>query len=339
MRVSFLISFACYLFLVFIIISKKENALRILKFNKPEYIMESMPCYLLCYQGCNHEGYNSGGHECDVGTTWTDIWGTGWVKGQRGVMGMPVVHPLSNPEKLANYEWPDPDDERLIGKIYKMSEEYEGGDIFLGGFNRDPLWEKAHMLVGMENMLAYLYTEPEFVKEVLSKIMDFQIGIAEHYIKLGIETVVMGDDLGTQKSLLIGIDLLYEYFYPEYKRLFDLYKQNDIIINFHSCGYIEPVLEMFMDLGVDCLNPVQASANKLSAVRKITAGRMALQGGISTAVLMKGTASEIEQSVKETIKLLGKDGGYFCAPDQEMPFPDENRKAFYSALEKYGVYD
>jgi len=319
-------------------LSKKENALRILKFDKPEYVMEGMPCYLLSYQGCNHEGYDGGGHECEIGTKWTDIWGTGWVKGQKGVMGMPASHPLSDPGSLKNYVWPDPDDERLIGKIYRLMETYDGGDRFLGGFNRDPLWEKAHMLVGMENMLSYLYTEPNFVKEVLSKIMDFQIGIARHYLKLGIETVVMGDDLGTQQSLLIGIDLLYEYFYPEYKRLFDLYKQNDIIINFHSCGYVEPVLDMFMDLGVDCLNPIQATANDLSVIRSKTYKKMALQGGISTGLLMKGTAEEIEFSVRDAIHLLGRDGGYFCAPDQELPFPEENMKVFHSALEKHGTY-
>ena len=34
------------------------------------------------------------------------------------------------------------------------------------------------MLVGMEHMMEYFYDEPEFVREVLHRIMDFQLGVA-----------------------------------------------------------------------------------------------------------------------------------------------------------------
>jgi hypothetical protein len=38
------------------------------------------------------------------------------------------------------------------------------------------------MLVGMETMMVNFLTEPEFVREVLHHIMDFQLGIAAHYL-------------------------------------------------------------------------------------------------------------------------------------------------------------
>ena len=319
-------------------LSQKENSLRIIKFDNPEYISGGMPCYGLSYTGCNHEGYNGGGHDCAVGTKWSDIWGTGWVKEQKDVMGFPKYNPLADPKSLKSYVLPDPDDERICAKIYEMKEKFEGGDVFLGGSHRDTLWEKSYMLVGMENMMVYLREEPEYAREVLHKIMDFQLGIARHYLKLGVETVFMGDDLGTQHSLLIGSDLLYEFFVPEYRRLFNLYREHGAIINFHSCGHIEPVLDMFIDLGVNVLNPIQATANNLANVRKITENKMALQGGISTKLLMEGPIGEIDSQVGETIRLLGKNGGYFCSPDQGMPIPKEHMDAFFQALEKYGKY-
>ena len=36
---------------------------------------------------------------------------------------------------------------------------------FLAGQHRDTLWEKAYMLVGMENLMVYFKTEPEAVHE------------------------------------------------------------------------------------------------------------------------------------------------------------------------------
>ncbi|HEY3415921.1 MAG TPA: hypothetical protein VGM23_03460, partial [Armatimonadota bacterium] len=138
----------------------KENALQIIRFGTPEWVAGGLPSYTLCYQGCNHEGYSGGGHHCPVGTRWTDIWGTEWHKEHDGVMGFPRGNPLAEMSALPSYAWPDPDDERIRGKIDRLAEEYPGGDLFLAGSHRDTLWEKSYMLVGMENMMAYLLTEP-----------------------------------------------------------------------------------------------------------------------------------------------------------------------------------
>jgi len=319
--------------------TNKENALRILRFDNPERVMTGAPGHCMSYTGCNHETINGGGgHNSPVGTHWTDIWGTGWVREQEGVMGFPRVNPLAEMENLNNYAWPNPDDERICKKMHDDKNRFPGGDLFLTGSHRDTLWEKSYMLAGMENMMVWLRNEPNRAREILRGIMDFQLGIAKHYLALGVEWVGLGDDLGTQHSLLMGEDLLREFFFPEYKRLFDLYKRNNVLISFHSCGHIEPVLGMFMELGVDNLNPVQATANNLARVRETTQGKMALTGGVSTGLLMNAPAGEIKAAVRDAIRLLGRGGGYFCAPDQGMPFPPENIAAFHEAVAEYGTY-
>jgi len=136
--------------------------------------------------------------------------------------------------------WPDPNDERIVGKIYGLMDEFEPGDLFLSGSHRDTLWEKSYMLVGMENIMTYMHTDPEYAREILHRIMDFQLGLAKHYLDLGVEIVGMGDDLGTQSSLLIGKDMLYEFFVPEYRRLFDPYKASGVIICFLHAVALNP---------------------------------------------------------------------------------------------------
>ena len=92
------------------------------------------------------------------------------------------------------------------------------------------------MLVGMENMMVYFYTEPEFAKEVLGRIMDFQLGIAKMYVENGAEVVRLADDLGGQTSLLMSREMIEEFLVPEYRRLIEFYKKHNVIIEFHSCG-------------------------------------------------------------------------------------------------------
>ena len=125
---------------------------------------------------------------------------------------------------------------------------------------------------------------------------------------------------------------------PEYRRLFELYRKRGVIIAFHSCGNIESVLETFMELGVDVLNPVQASANDLDQVRTVTQGRMALQGAVSTHTIMIGPVERIVAETRRRMWQLGREGGYFCAPDQGLPFPESHVQALRETVERYGRY-
>ena len=321
--------------------SPKENSLRIIRFDRPERIVSGPPTVGLAYRGCNHEGYEGGGHDCPVGTTWTDIWGTLWQKEHAGVMGFPRGNPLAEVASLRSYRWPDPDDERIRGPIHQSAAAVSCAsrqEKFLCGSHRDTLWEKAYMLVGMENMMVYFHLEPGFVREVLGRIMDFQMGIARHYLAAGIEMASLGDDLGTQLGPLLGAPIVREFLVPQYRRLFDLYRGRGVLINFHSCGRIDEMLPIFLDLGVDVLNPVQATANDLPAVRAATARRMALQGGVSTRTVMAGPVEAIRDEVRARMRQLGQDGGYFCGADQGMPFPPRHVEALNEAIDEFGRY-
>lgn len=317
----------------------KENARRIIRFDKPERVVSGMPCHDISYFGVNHESFADGiGHARPVGSKWTDIWGTEWHKEKEDVMGFPKGNPLADTADLKNYRWPDPDDERICGAVGRKAAQFDKGDKFLSGAHRDTLWEKSYMLVGMENMMTYFYTEPDYAREVLHRIMDFQLGMAKHYLKHGVEIVHMGDDLGTQKGPLLGPAIVNEFLVPEYRRLFDFYKKHKVIVGFHSCGNMDSVLETFIDLGVNVLNPVQATANDLPGLRKKAGKRIAFQGGVSTGLVMDGPIEAIRAEVKKQIGELGKEGGYFCAPDQGMPFPEAHKKAFDEAVAEFGRY-
>ncbi|MGI5854985.1 MAG: hypothetical protein ACOX64_00845 [Candidatus Merdivicinus sp.] len=64
-------------------------------------------------------------------------------------------------------------------------------------------------------MMEWFYTEPEKARDILHHIMDFQMGIAAHYLQCGIELAEFGDDLGTQNSLLLSPNIIREFLVPE----------------------------------------------------------------------------------------------------------------------------
>jgi uroporphyrinogen decarboxylase len=187
-------------------------------------------------------------------------------------------------------------------------------------------------------MMHYFFTEPAFVREILHRIMDFHLGVAAHYARVGVELVRLSDDLGTQMGPLLGPEIVDRFFVPEYERLFRFYKEREVLVSFHTCGNVASVLEPLMRLGVDILDPVQATANDLDAVRAATQGRVALQGAISSAIVMDGPPARIAREVRERLWQLGRDGGYFCCPDQGMPYPEAHVRALREAVARYGCY-
>jgi len=65
---------------------------------------------------------------------------------------------------------------------------------------------------------------------------------------------------------------------------------------------------------------------------------MALQGGIRSGLIVRGPAGSIREEVVRRMWQLGRNGGYFCGPDQSMPWPAEHIQALYQAVEELGQY-
>ena len=317
-----------------------ENFLALVRFGRPERIPERTPGYGIHYRGCHHEDAQGVGHDRPRGESWKDLWGVGWHKDLDGVMGFPRTHPLADLTQVDAYRFPDPDDPALVAAIDagKARFEAEGlqGTRMLCGSNRDTLWERAYMLVGMEDLMAAFYTDPELVHRLLDRILAFQLRIAAHYVRVGVQMADLSDDMGTQNALLLGERIFDTFFMPRYARLIDFYRAHGVLVSFHSCGHIQPLLPRFVELGIHILNPVQASANDLEAVRRVTRGRLVLHGAVDSRVVMEGTPEAVEACVRERIGQLGREGAYICSPDQGMPYPRENLDALSRAVARWG---
>jgi len=102
---------------------------------------------------------------------------------------------------------------------------------------------------------------------------------------------------------------------------------------------VEAIAGDLAGIGVSVLNPVQARANDLHKIKRDTVGRMALHGGIDTAVLAMGTREEVQAEVVRVMEILKPGGGWVCAPDQAIPgIPEENMNALWETAQKLGRY-
>jgi hypothetical protein len=317
-----------------------ENALQIIRFGSPEWIPVTMPIYNVSFHGSQDEPYVHGAppRPHRIGETRTDIWGVVTHKLTDQVGGTHKTTALPTPDKLRSYRWPNPDDDWICGKIYRQAKDFPGGDQWISGGHGPLIWEIAYPLIGMENLLEYFYTEPAFVKDVFDHIAEFHLGLARHYVKVGVRSVGFSDDLAMQTGPFFSAEILEEFFKPVYRRVFDFYRQQGILTGQHCDGNVAKLLDFFIEIGLDILNPVQVSANDHVAVRRKTQGKLCLHGGIGNIIVTNGPVAAIEDHVRQTLWTLGRHGGYFPAVDHSMPTPDAHRQAVVAAIEKWGRY-
>ncbi len=113
---------------------------------------------------------------------------------------------------------------------------------------------------------------------------------------------------------------------------------------FHTDGYVEPLIEDFIEIGVDILNPIQTSAGKMADLKSLKSkygDRIVFCGAIDThRVLPFGTPDDVREEVKRVIKTLGPGGGFMLGAVHTImnDVPAQNVLAMVDAVEEFGQY-
>jgi uroporphyrinogen decarboxylase len=113
---------------------------------------------------------------------------------------------------------------------------------------------------------------------------------------------------------------------------------------FHTDGDVFDLVDDFIEIGVDILNPIQTSAGKmanLAELKKRYGKNIVFCGAIDThRILPHGTPQEVRQEVKRVIELLAPGGGYMVASVHTImnDVPPENILAMVDAVEEFGHY-
>jgi hypothetical protein len=108
-------------------------------------------------------------------------------------------------------------------------------------------------------------THPAYVQDIFSYQTEIALRNAELYWQAvgdRVEAVVVsGTDFGTQRAELFSPDLFRALYKPYFRQINDwIHTHTTWKTFYHSCGSIVRLLDDFVDMGVDILNPVQCSA-------------------------------------------------------------------------------
>jgi len=290
----------------------------------------------------------------DPHTPYVDDWGSGAIEINPGEW-YPGVHPLAEATTVAEIEayeaWPDMDDPdrfaHLAEEAAALAREGEYA-IMVTPWLLFPL-ERAFAMQGMDTFLMNMAAHPRFAEALLRKHLELcktLMGNVLDALGPNVDIVKIGDDLGTQESLLVSPAMYREMLGPVHAEFIRFIKgRTDAKLLFHTDGDVFDLIPDFIEMGVDILNPIQTSAGRMSDLERLKSeygGAITFCGGIDTHhVLPHGSPDEVRAEVKRVIGVLGRNGGYMVGSVHTVmnDVPAENVLAMVDAVDEFGWYD
>ncbi|MDH5703539.1 MAG: hypothetical protein OEY99_04930 [Aigarchaeota archaeon] len=268
-----------------------------------------------------------------------DEWGIRYALGATGRYWHFHTHPLEH-RPLDDYDWPDVDapgrfDNAAEG-VDRWKEEYA---VAAGGDIEETFFEQSWYLRGFARLLRDFYTNPDFVHDLLDRLQEYRVAQARKLLDLGVDIVRLGDDLGTQNTLILPPRLWREFIKPRLRALIQAIKaRGHAKIFYHSDGNIRQLIPELLEIGVEILNPIQPECISPEEVKAAFGDRLTLHGTISIQrTLPFGTPSEVRQVVLARIRDCGSNGGLILAPTHavQTDTPLENLLTMYRAATEH----
>lgn len=264
--------------------------------------------------------------------------------------------PLSNASlaDLEKYPWPVAD---LLGRGESAEKAakrlFEDTDLALLGRASGSIIETPIYLMGFQNWMLRVGSDPDFACALLDRITEVQMAFDRVLLQATAKYLtiykVSGEDLGMQTGPLYSYRMFRDYFLPRQKRRWQAIRRlldelnPGVKIMLHSCGSIRKFIPDLIDAGIQILDPIQPHAVGMDSaeLKQEFGSRLAFHGAIDIQqVLPFGTPAEVEQEVKTRIAALGSGGGYILAPahNVQADVPPQNLVAMCQAARKFGAY-
>ena len=166
-------------------------------------------------------------------------------------------HDAEDMEDLV-FDWPDPAAYIDAAECRRRVEMAPEGKTVLG-----ILWS-AHFqdtcaAFGMETALMNMIAAPELYEAVNEKVLEFYLKanrIFYEATKGKLHAVLIGNDMGSQRGVMISPELVRRFVIPGCRRLTEQAHSYGLKVIYHSCGAISDIIPDLIDAGVDIIHPM-----------------------------------------------------------------------------------
>jgi uroporphyrinogen decarboxylase len=269
-----------------------------------------------------------------------DSWGIVYKRNPFG-LAFPMEGPIKSASDLKGFKPPrfDPDADLMMLNMVKGRFGDERAVLFS---THDCFRLSWGLRGGLEELLVDYIDNPQLVHDLARMSVEYHKEIVAGVLEAGADGVIFEDDLAFNTNTMMSPAQFDEFIGPYLKELVDVAHEKGGKALKHTDGNLWPILDRFVDIGLDGIHPLQPQGGMdLKKVKQHCGDKICLLGNIDCGELLpNGTEEEVEQAVKQAIEDAGPGGGYIISSSNTIHpgCKPENYIAMVRATHKYGKY-
>lgn len=252
----------------------------------------------------------------------------------------PVESPIKTLKDLERYEVPDPDAPGRYDSIRAAVEQFKGDKAI--GVHLNDVFSIPRYLMGFTELMLAFVDCPKLVEGLVNLSVEVNLAMAKRVAEIGADFVFTGDDYASTQQPFISPDWFAQYLNPGLKRVMGGFKELGLYVIKHTDGQIWPIMDMIIDSGIDCLDPIDPVAGMdIGEVKAKLGDRVAIKGNVDCAhTLTFGSIKDVVLETKDVISKAAPGGGFILSSGNTIhsSVKPGNYLAMLNTLRMYGAY-
>ena len=190
------------------------------------------------------------------------------------------------------------------------------------------LWA-AWYVRGFEATLVDCIAGEDFYTELLDRMTDLTLALVNACAEIPADALMMGDDWGDQRGVMVGPERWRRFYKPRYARIFEAVHAQGKIAIMHCCGSVADIMGDIVEIGLDVLESVQPEAAGMNpyALKRAWGDRITFWGCLgSQSTIPFAKPAQIREEIRRLRYEMGRGGGFVLAPAKPLrpETPTEN---------------
>ena len=254
--------------------------------------------------------------------------------------GFPVEGPIKTLDDLRRYAPPDPHAPGRYDSVERIVKQYKGKLAI--GVHLNDVFSIPRYLAGFENLMMAFVDEPDLVRGLVELSVESNLAMAREVARRGVDFVFTGDDYASTERPFMSPRAFREFLAEPLRRVIGGFRAAGLPVIKHTDGNIMPILDMILDSGIDCLDPIDPIAGMdIAALKQSCGRRIALKGNVDCAHTLTFAAEQaVVEETKSVIRKAADGGGLILSSSNSIhsSVKPGNYLAMWNAVRMFGKY-
>ena len=194
-----------------------------------------------------------------------------------------------------------------------------------------------------DQLLMAMATDPDWVKDMILTLAHLQVKMMEMMLEKGFEFdgAFLFNDMGYRNGLLFSPETYRKTHKEADEMVYSFCHEHNMPTILHSCGRVKEIIPDLIEVGLDCLQPLEVKAGMdVRELKEKYGDKLSFMGGIDVRAMADPDPNVIEEEIRSKFEVAKEGGGYIYHSDHSIPnnVSFEQYKRVMELVKKYGKY-